>query len=219
MSWDVSIMRFSRQYKSLDDIPSDESPAHLGPRTAVHQAVCAAFPGTDWSDPGWGTWESEFGSIEFNLGNDEPARSMMLHVRAGEQVIPGIVGLCAQNGWQAIDCSVGGLLARRENPAEGLTAWRAYRDRMVAGGGRREAPMRKRRVRRPPKRWCQFWRQGGPPRSQTTGGEPCGSAPRSLERVVGATGLEPTRARLRFAPAASRWEPARVVRGDPCRRT
>lgn len=81
MSWDVLIQRFSRRYAELSEIPADEKGAPLGPRSAVHAAVSAVFGRVDWSNPGWGRWESAFGSIDFNVGSD-PARSLMLHVRA-----------------------------------------------------------------------------------------------------------------------------------------
>lgn len=136
MSWDVSIMRFSRSYDAVEDIAEDERCLVLGAREEVHRAVLASFPGTDWSDPAWGRWESEFGSIEFNLGGDDPAESMMLHVRAGEQVVAGIVSLCKQNQWQAIDCSMGDFLEKRDDPTLGLNAWREYRDRAIGDQGR-----------------------------------------------------------------------------------
>jgi hypothetical protein len=106
MSWDVCVMRFSRPYASLQDMPPDERPLALGDAVLVRGAVAHAFPGTDWSDPAWGRWECPWGSIEFNLGKEEPATSMMLHVRAGPEVVPGIVSLCVDNGWQAVDCDL-----------------------------------------------------------------------------------------------------------------
>jgi len=97
MSWDVSIQKFSRSYESISDIDDDEKGLPLGPRNVVHGAVSKIFPSTDWTDPAWGVWESEFGSIEFNVGTD-PAEGMMLHVRAEAAVVPAIAQLCAENG-------------------------------------------------------------------------------------------------------------------------
>ena len=130
MSWDISIQKFSRPYESISEIGDDEKGLPLGPREAVHKAVSAVFPTTDWNDPAWGVWRSDFGSIEFNLGKD-PAQSMMLHVRAGAEVVPRIVQLCLDNGWQGIDCSSGDFIERTENPEEGLAAWAAYRDHVI----------------------------------------------------------------------------------------
>src|SRR5688500_18972213 len=100
MSLDLSIQSFSERYSRGDVDPHDAKCLPLGPRTAVQEAVLQAFPGTDWRDPVWGQWESEFGSVKFNLGDEEPVDSMMLHVRAGQEVVGAIVKLCLDNGWQ-----------------------------------------------------------------------------------------------------------------------
>lgn len=130
MSWDVSIQKFSRSYESISDIGDHEKGLSLGPRNVVHDAVSRIFHHTDWTDPAWGVWESDFGSIEFNVGTD-PAEGMMLHVRAEAAVAPAIVQLCAENGWQGIDCSSGEFIERSQHPEEGLLAWTAYRNRVV----------------------------------------------------------------------------------------
>jgi hypothetical protein len=131
MSWDVAVNRFSRAYRTVEELPQDEVPLSLGPREFVHERVLRVFPGTDWSDPAWGVWNGPDGSIEFNLGNEEPAMGLMLHVRAKADVVPAIIRLCRENGWQAMDCGSGDFLERRANPARGLLAWLAYRDRIM----------------------------------------------------------------------------------------
>ena len=132
MSWDISIQKFSRTYESFADIPDDEKGLPLGPRSQVHSAVMAVFPETNWSDPAWGVWDSKLGSIEFNVGKD-PAQSMMLHVRASTAVVPAIVQLCKDNGWQGLDCGSGDLIDQTECPEDGLVAWAAFRDQVVRG--------------------------------------------------------------------------------------
>jgi hypothetical protein len=130
MSWDVSIQKFSRSYESISDIGDDEKGLPLGPRNVVRRAVSEIFPGTDWTDPAWGVWDSQLGSIEFNVGTD-PAESMMLHVRAEAAVASAIAQLCAVNGWQGVDCTSGTFVEKAEHPEEGLLAWTAYRNRVV----------------------------------------------------------------------------------------
>ena len=131
MSWDVSIIKLAVTYRDVGDIPNDETPLDLGSRSHVHQCVLAVFPGTDWADPSWGIWGSRAGSIEFNLGRDEPAKGMMLHVRASGEVVPGIVRLCLENGWQGIDCSSGEFIEQSADPTRSLELWSAYRDQIV----------------------------------------------------------------------------------------
>jgi hypothetical protein len=131
MSWDVSIQRFSRRYSSVEEIPEDESCLPLGPCAEVQSIISSAFPGTDWTDPAWGIYDSPAGSVEFNMGNDDPNTGFMLHVRASATVVPIIVNLCISNHWQAIDCSSGAFLEQSSDPASGLIAWAEYRDQIV----------------------------------------------------------------------------------------
>ena len=133
MSWDVSVMRFSKSYVSVDEILDSERPLPLGPLTDVQSAVTAVFGDADFSDPSWGRWESNAGSIEFNIGAEEPVESMMLHVRASTDVIPMIVELCRRNSWQALDCIEGEFLAD-ESATQGLEGWIAFRNRVIGGG-------------------------------------------------------------------------------------
>jgi len=134
MSWDVFLHRFSRRYESVTDIAADEKPLPLGSLAEVQATVSAVFPGTDWGDPAWGVFDSELGSIEFNVGRDDPVGSLALHVRATEGIVGGVLQLCERLGCDAIDASDGGFLNRSPDPAAGLTAWRAYRDSVVGGG-------------------------------------------------------------------------------------
>lgn len=124
-------MKFSKQYTAVEDIPDDETQLSLGEQEYLHIIVTKYFPGTDWSDPVWGIFDSPFGSIEFNLGKDDPIIDMMLHVRASNEIIVPIVALCLEEGWNALDCSTGELLESAEDPTTGLESWRAFRDRVI----------------------------------------------------------------------------------------
>ncbi|MEX1120753.1 MAG: hypothetical protein WED82_01375 [Balneolales bacterium] len=126
MSWDVSIIKFSKTYSAVDEIPEDEQPLPLGSIDSVHEAVLEFFPTTDWTDPAWGIFDSKYGSIEFNLGNDDPATSMMLHVRASNEIVFPIVELCRKYNWAALDCTSGDILNSSETPEKGLVTWRKY---------------------------------------------------------------------------------------------
>ena len=131
MSWDISICKFSRRYLAVEEIPDDAALLSIGSRAEVHQAILAVFPQTDWADPAWGSWESGCGSIEFNVGDRDPSEGFMLHVRAGSEVVRGIVQLCLANGWQGLDTSTGQFIELAEDPEQGLASWRAYRDQVV----------------------------------------------------------------------------------------
>jgi len=131
MSWDISITKFSRIFHSIEEIPANEQALNLGSCQSVHKAVLEIFPNTNWSDPAWGIWDTPFGSVDFNLGADDPAKGMMLHVRASDEIIPLIVRLCLNNGWQGIDVSAGNFIEQAEEPEKGLKSWANYRNQVV----------------------------------------------------------------------------------------
>jgi len=132
MSWDISIIKFSQAYTTVEAIPDDEKPLDIGVLPRVHAAVSQHFPGTDWNDPLWGIFDSPFGSIEFNVGSDNPVKSMMLHVRASKRILAPIIALCCSQEWSALDCSTGGFLEHADDPAAGIEGWRAFRDRVIS---------------------------------------------------------------------------------------
>ena len=131
MSWDVSIVNFSKEYKSVDEIPESEQPLPLGTRSEVHDCILEFFPNTDLRDPTWGLFSSKFGSIEFKIGKEDPSISLMLHVRASNEINPPIIELCKKNKWSAIDCRSGEFLEYSENPSKGLEDSRAYLNQVL----------------------------------------------------------------------------------------
>jgi hypothetical protein len=77
-------------------------------------------------------FDSPDGSIQFNLGKDDPNEGFMMHIRASAAVVQAIVAMCIAERWQALDCSTGAFLLEREaNPTAGLEQWAEYRNRTV----------------------------------------------------------------------------------------
>jgi hypothetical protein len=135
MSWDISICKFSRNYERMEDIPDDERTLPIGEASIVRNAISKHFPKTNWSDPAWGVFDAPFGSIEFNIGpGQQPLGGFMLHVRAGEEVVPPIVELCLAEGWQALDCGTGEFLEKVRVPEAGLHKWLQYRNHVLGAG-------------------------------------------------------------------------------------
>ena len=124
-------MKLPQPYASVEMVPENEQPLPLGTRAKVHAAVSEHFPGTDWTDPSWGSFDSPFGSIEFNLGSNDLADGMMLHVRASEEIVAAIIALCRTQNWSALDCGSGEFLEQADDPAFRLQQWRAFCDRVI----------------------------------------------------------------------------------------
>lgn len=131
MSWDVSVQRFSKVYNSVEDIPETEACLPIGSRGGLQAAISKYFPRTDWSDPGWGVFDSPLGSIEFNCGNDEICTGFMMHIRAAEAVVSAIVQMCRDERWQALDCGNGEFLEKATDRAKGLLEWKSFRNQVV----------------------------------------------------------------------------------------
>ncbi|WP_078082656.1 hypothetical protein [Microbulbifer mangrovi] len=131
MSWDISIIKFSRDYSSIEEIPDDEVPLNLGERSFVHESVLEFFPKTNWSDPAWGIYDCEFGSIGFNVGDKEIAEGMMLHVRASDEIVKPIIAMCLKNGWSGLDTGSGDFIEKADDPTSGINSWREYRDQVL----------------------------------------------------------------------------------------
>lgn len=127
MSYDVFVMKFAEVYSDPSAIPETAKPQVLGTASDIRAAIDDVFSGVNWADPAWGDWESDLGSIEFNIGADDPVGDMALHIRAEDAVMAAVVALCRNNGWQAMD-GEDGFIEQRVQPAERLNAWRAYRD-------------------------------------------------------------------------------------------
>jgi hypothetical protein len=131
MSWDITVQRFSKEYASIAEIPDNEQCVALGSSAEVRAAINRFFPAVDWSDPAWGVFDSDDGSVEFNMGTNEPNGGFMMHVRASNKVVPIIVAMCVSERWQALDCSEGGFLEKPLEPVVGLENWTAYRNQVM----------------------------------------------------------------------------------------
>jgi hypothetical protein len=93
-------------------IPEYERCLPLDTSEEVRKTISAAFPGTDWSDARWGIYDALFGSVEFNLGDEEPAEGILIHIRSSKSVLAPIIQFCQQREWQVLDISSGLFLDR-----------------------------------------------------------------------------------------------------------
>jgi hypothetical protein len=107
MSWDILIQPLPAGLRSPVDIPEGYRPPPLGARTEVISRIRDRVPGVDFVLPVWGRLEGEGFSIDFHLGEDENATSLMLHVRGSEAAIHVIRDVSEALGCFAIDCSDG----------------------------------------------------------------------------------------------------------------
>ncbi len=72
MSYDVYVFKFAETYSRVADFPKGIEGLPLGTAGEVRAAIDQVFAGVNWDDLTWGLWDSDFGSIEFSVGKDDP---------------------------------------------------------------------------------------------------------------------------------------------------
>ena len=120
MAWEVFVVKLDGTFDSRNDAAEDEHLIDLGTSDEVKAAIGSAFPGTTWSEAGWGDWSGDGGSVAFDLGDDDHIQDLNLHVNAGDEVVTRILSFTAANGWHAGDTADGPFLDALDDPAEGL---------------------------------------------------------------------------------------------------
>ena len=145
MSWDVMILR-ADGYRSLNDLPKDFKLPALGSADQIKEKLKKHYPTLELSEPKSmnltsgpynyveGTYKdkTEGYVIEFSIHLDqEDPDSISLKVFGGGSVIWKIVELCRENGWKAIDTSVGDFMDLENPSSKGWEDFQAYRDQVI----------------------------------------------------------------------------------------
>ena len=115
----------------VEELPEDWVGIPLGPCESVRSKLSSAVPQIDWSDPTWGQLDERDYSIEFNIGEDEPCESVMLHIRGSDagNFLHGILRDISQNtGWYIM---VGEeWFHQSTDPMKGFGEFTAFRDKL-----------------------------------------------------------------------------------------
>ena len=134
MSWDVVMGRTKTNGEALKDI-ADEN---IVPFTqteiaeAVKNAAAALGAAYDCADLsyqhlGCGGW-----SIEFNVGGETEAESVMLHVRGAEEPKEAFALIASALNARLIDCGTGEFITH--GGAGSFERWKKYRDGILDNG-------------------------------------------------------------------------------------
>ena len=167
MSWDVIILNLPPEIHSPADI-RDDVLLDLGSKAEFLARLDGLFLSLAWRNPKWGSLAEPGFSIEFNIGEDDPVRSLMLHVRGSDGALGVIKHLCESTGWRALDFGEGKFIDLSTQPA-GLGRWRDYRDRVlsetitvsssfVVASNPPDLVVDALDVQKRAKKWWQFWR-------------------------------------------------------------
>lgn len=134
MSWDLFVQDLPPGISSTDEIPDDFSPQPIGRRNKIQQAILAAVPTADFSDPAWGNFEGDGFSIEINLGDEEVLGSFALHVRGSGDAPRVIQRILDSVNLRALDTSSPSGLFSLEESSEAFQRWQTYREQTVQQG-------------------------------------------------------------------------------------
>jgi hypothetical protein len=119
LPWAILIQPLPAGLRTLDDIPEGYRPPPLGAREAIISRIRDRVPGVDFFYSAWGRLEGEGFSIEFHLGEEEEATSLLLHVRGDRKAISVVRDVSEALGCRAIDCSERAVIDF-ESPAEAV---------------------------------------------------------------------------------------------------
>ncbi|MCP4317283.1 MAG: hypothetical protein GY789_15035 [Hyphomicrobiales bacterium] len=133
MSWDISFMAADNPPPPVSEMPDEWSGNHAEAVADVPAKISSILPKTDWSDPKWGTLDGNSFSLEFNMGDDDPCSSFMIHARGGGEVARVIEEIAQLPGWYALDTSQGEWLHHCSSAEAGIEAFNNYRDQVISG--------------------------------------------------------------------------------------
>lgn len=132
MSWDVVMIRTKSNSEALDEIKSENIIPFRQTEIADEIRKIAARLGAvcNCEDLSWQELDSDKWSIEFSVGKEKEAESVMLLIRGGEpkEVFALLV---ADLNTRLIDCSTGEFFLPGEPTS--FESWKAYRDKIVKG--------------------------------------------------------------------------------------
>jgi hypothetical protein len=131
MSWDIFVQDLPSGINSVAEIPDDFMPSTIGPRRSIVEAITAATPDIDFSDPTWGRIEGVGYSIEVNIPDEDPVDSFAFHVRGGDLAVGVIADILERLRLRAIDPQSDTGLFEPGTAAASLRRWRAYRDQVT----------------------------------------------------------------------------------------
>jgi hypothetical protein len=108
MTWDVYLMRFPREWRTVTDIPEDYRPEPIAGRSVVHALLRATVPAIDLTNAAWGALDGDGWSMDVDIGDEDPVVSVMLHIRGGRaDLLPVINAIAKALDCRPLDCSTG----------------------------------------------------------------------------------------------------------------
>jgi hypothetical protein len=131
MSWDIFVLNFPPEAKSVDEVPQDFQPTPIGNREEIIRKIKDVIPSTDFSNPSWGIIDGDNFSIEINLGDVEIVKDFAFHVRGGDEAVGTIAAILDKLKIRAFDPQSGDFFKAGDDALKSFQAWRTYRDHVI----------------------------------------------------------------------------------------
>lgn len=131
MSWDIFIQSIPKKYKSMAEIPEGYEPKPLCANAAAVKAVRSVLPGIVFGQ-GFAAVQCDDGTVEIDLGIEDPVMCVMLACRGGEGILPLVCALVKALGGRAFDTFSDSGIFDPDAAAMSLATFNAYRAKAAA---------------------------------------------------------------------------------------
>jgi hypothetical protein len=131
MSWDIFVQDIPGTARSVADIPDDFSPRPISSPSRVLDAIRAAAPFADVSDPTWVRLDAPGVSIEVSLGTDDPLDSFAFHVHGGDCSAGVVADILDRLQLRAFDPASDSGIFDPSRAAESFHRWQEYRNHVL----------------------------------------------------------------------------------------
>ncbi len=129
MSWDVFIQDLPN-VSCMEDISENFKPQLLGRRVDLINRIKEVVPMADFSDPAWGTLDTDDFSVEFNMGENDEVDCITCHIRGVSGGGACVAEIVKRLGLKALDSATGDFMDFN-NPELGFEKWKVYRNRCM----------------------------------------------------------------------------------------
>jgi hypothetical protein len=90
-----------------------------------------SWPDVAFRDPSWGEIVTDRFDIDINLGEADPVKSILFHVRGEDEAASVVARIAAQLGFRVLDMSTGEIWEEGQIDLSGFQEWRRFRNRVI----------------------------------------------------------------------------------------
>ena len=131
MSWDIFVQDIPSAAQSIDDIPDDFRPSHIGSRSRVLEAIRSAAPFVEFRSDSWASLDAPGVSMEISIRVEEPLKSFAFHIFGGDCSTGLVADILSRLNLRAFDPASDSGIFEPSRASESLQRWQEYRDHVL----------------------------------------------------------------------------------------